>query len=86
MKRLGTVLHLSGQRKLIVRGDEIKSIGSVNNLPKINAVVVNKSVKQIGKVTSIIGPVTNPYISVKIFNGISDSELHSYINERVYVQ
>ncbi len=83
MKRLGTVMHLSERRKLIVRGDEI---GSIKDLPRINSVVVNKAVTQIGKVNNIIGPVSHPYISVKIFNGISDSELRSYINERVYVQ
>ncbi|MBN2488543.1 MAG: H/ACA RNA-protein complex protein Gar1 [Methanosarcinaceae archaeon] len=83
MKRLGTVMHLSERRKLIVRGDEI---GSIKDLPRINSVVVDKAVTQIGKVTNIIGPVSHPYISVKIFNGISDSELRSYINERVYVQ
>ena len=83
MKRLGTVMHLSESRRLVVRGDEIKSI---KNLPRTNSVVVNKAVKQIGKVNNIIGPVSHPYISVKIFNGISDSELHSYIDERVYVQ
>ena len=83
MKRLGTVMQLSERRKLIVRGDEIKSI---KNLPRINSVVLNKAVKQIGKVNNIIGPVSHPYISVRIFNGISDSELRSYINERVYVQ
>lgn len=82
MKRLGTVMHLSERRKLIVRGDEI---GSIKDLPRINSVVVNKAVTQIGKVNNIIGPVSHPYISVKIFNGISDSELRSYINERVYV-
>jgi RNA-binding protein len=83
MKRLGTVMHLSERRKLIVRGNEI---GSIKDLPKINSVVVNKAVTQIGKVNNIIGPVSHPYISVKIFNGISDSELRSYISERVYVQ
>jgi RNA-binding protein len=83
MKRLGTVMHLSERRKLIVHGDEI---GSIKDLPRINSVVVNKAVTQIGKVNNIIGPVSHPYISVKIFNGISDSDLRSYINERVYVQ
>lgn len=83
MKRLGTVMQLSERRKLIVRGDEVQSI---KDLPRINSVVLNKAVKQIGKVYNIIGPVNHPYISVKIFNGISDPELRSYINERVYVQ
>jgi RNA-binding protein len=86
MKRLGTVLHLSGRRNLIVRGDKMKSPGSLNNLPRINSVVVDKSVKQIGKVNGIFGPVDHPYISVRVFDRIPDPVLRDHINERLYVQ
>ncbi|NLO29899.1 MAG: H/ACA RNA-protein complex protein Gar1, partial [Methanosarcina mazei] len=43
MKRLGTVLHRSGVRNLIIRGDEIKPDKVSGSLPKLNSVVVDKA-------------------------------------------
>ena len=85
MKRLGTVLHLSVHHNLIIRGDKMESPEPFKSLPKINSVVVNKSVKQIGKVSGIFGPVDHPYISVKAFKRISESELRSQLSERLYI-
>lgn len=85
MKRLGTLLHLSGRGDLIVRGAEMESPEPFKSLPKINSVVVNKNVKQIGKVSGVFGPVDHPYISVKPFKRIPDSELRAHLNERLYV-
>jgi RNA-binding protein len=82
MKRLGTVLHRSGVKNLIVIGDEIKS----DNVPKLNSVVIDKSLNRIGLIVSIFGPVNHPYFLVKGFKRIPDSEFRVLINERVYVR
>lgn len=86
MKRLGTVLNVSAPRDLIVRGDkpELSESNSVKKVPKLNSVVLNKSVKQIGKISGIIGPVAHPYIYVKLLKG-ADPKQHIYADERVYV-
>ncbi len=86
MKRLGTVLNVSAPRGLIVRGDKPELSGSkpANKVPKLNSGVLNKSVKQIGKVSGIIGPVDHPYIYVKLSNG-ADPKQHIHVGERVYV-
>ena len=87
MKRLGTVLHISTPRGLIVRGNKPESSGvgkSANKPPKLNSAVLNKAVKQIGKVSGIIGPVEHPYIYVKLSKGV-DPKQHIHANDRVYV-
>lgn len=87
MKRLGTVLHISLPRGLIVRGNRLELSGSersAKKVPKLNSAVLNKAVKQIGKVSGIIGPVEHPYIYVKLSKDI-DLKQHVHVNERVYV-
>jgi RNA-binding protein len=49
-------------------------------------VVVDKSVKRIGKVNGVIGPVKSPYITIKVFGDVSGPELKKYLNEKVYVK
>ncbi len=80
MKRLGTVLHTINHL-LIVRADkklEIKSIYS-------NSLVVTKSMKKIGKIKELFGPEKNPYISIKLFKEIKDSDAINLKNNRVYL-
>ncbi|HJH29085.1 MAG TPA: H/ACA RNA-protein complex protein Gar1 [Methanosarcinaceae archaeon] len=86
MKRLGTVLHMSAPRGLIIRGDkpDLSKSNSVKKVPKLNSVVLNKSVKQIGKISGIIGPVAHPYIYVKLLKG-ADPKQNIHADERVYV-
>ena len=86
MKRLGTVLHISTPRGLIVRGDkpDLSKTKSVKKTPKLNSSVLNKSVKQIGKISGIIGPVDHPYIYVKLAKD-ADPKQHVHTDERVYV-
>jgi RNA-binding protein len=86
MKRLGTVLHRSGVKNLIVRGDEIKSDNSSGSLPELNSVVVDKALNRIGSIASVFGPVNHPYFLVKGFKRISDSELRVLVNERIYIR
>ena len=86
MKRLGTVLHRSGVRNLIIRGDEIKPDKVSGSLPKLNSVVVDKALNRIGTISSIFGPVNHPYFLVKGFKRFPDSETRALVNERVYIR
>ena len=56
MQRLGQVLHITPSRNIIIK---------VENLPKIGETVVDESLKPVGKVFDIFGPVTSPYVAIK---------------------
>ena len=86
MKRLGTVLHRSGVRNLIIRGDEITPDKVSGSLPKLNSVVVDKALNRIGTISSIFGPENHPYFLVKGVKRIPDSETRALVNERVYIR
>jgi RNA-binding protein len=86
MKRLGTVLHRSGVKNLIVLGDEIKSDNVSSSFPKLNSIVVDKALNRVGTIVSVFGPVNHPYFLVKGLKRISDSEFRVMINERVYIR
>ncbi|WP_279385105.1 hypothetical protein [Methanosarcina barkeri] len=43
MKRLGKVLHRTGVKNLIIRGDEVKPENVSDGFPKLNSVVVDKA-------------------------------------------
>ncbi|MCU7497511.1 MAG: H/ACA RNA-protein complex protein Gar1 [Ignavibacteria bacterium] len=86
MKRLGTVLHRSGVKNLIVIGDEIKPDKNSGILPKLNSVVVDKALNRIGTIVSVFGPVNHPYFLVKGFKRIPDSDFRVLVNERVYIR
>ncbi len=66
---------------LIVRAD--KTLESNNIYP--NSLVVTRTMKRIGKIKELFGPEHNPYISVKLFNEIKDSDIMKIRNERVYL-
>ena len=56
---MGKVSHYTSSGLVVVH--EIKE------LPHIKDIIVDQSLKQIGKVVDIIGPVSNPYITIKPF-------------------
>jgi len=56
LQRLGQVLHITPSRNIIIK---------VENLPKIGETVVDESLKPVGKVFDIFGPVTSPYVAIK---------------------
>ncbi len=59
MYRLGPVLHKSrGSNNLILRAENTAFPGDI---------VVDKSLKKVGSVIDLFGPVKTPYISVKPF-------------------
>ncbi len=86
MKRLGKVLHRTGVKNLIIRGDELKPENASGNLPKLNSVVVDKALNRIGTIVNVFGPVNHPYFLVKGFKRTSDSEFRALVNERVYIR
>jgi RNA-binding protein len=57
LRRLNKILHLSKNRKLILR------LNSDTNL-KLGGKVFNSKLREIGKIQDIFGPVNNPYISI----------------------
>jgi len=86
MKRLGTVVQIVAHNGLLVRGDNIGPDTALKDLPRINLFVVDKSVRRIGKVNGVIGSVVSPYISIKVTDDVSASDLRKYLNEKLYVK
>jgi len=86
MKRLGIALHRSGNKNLIVRGDEVKSSKISGEIPKLNSVVMDRTLNKVGTIASVFGPVDHPYFLVKGFKKIPDSEFRVLVNERIYVR
>ncbi|MDY0387824.1 MAG: Gar1/Naf1 family protein [Methanolobus sp.] len=86
MKRLGKVLHISKQKEIVVRGDVKQFSGSMKEIPIINIFVLDKSIKPIGKVSAIFGPVDHPYFTLKPDKRTIAAGLEKLVNERVYVQ
>jgi len=54
--RLGRVLHISPNRNIIVKAE---------NLPRLGETVVDENLKPIGEIFDIFGPVSSPYVAVK---------------------
>ncbi|WP_209621182.1 H/ACA ribonucleoprotein complex subunit GAR1 [Methanolobus bombayensis] len=86
MKRLGQILHISKQNEVVVRGDKKQFSGSMRDLPRINSFVLDKSIKPVGKLSGIFGPVDQPYFTLKPDRRVIASGLERLVNERVYVQ
>ncbi len=80
MKRLGTVLHTI-DNLLIVRADKTLKKDALS----ANSMVITKSMKRIGRIKELFGPVNAPYISIAIFRETKGSELMKLKNERVYL-
>ncbi|MDY6965316.1 MAG: Gar1/Naf1 family protein [Halobacteriota archaeon] len=81
MKKLGIVINTTSQGNLLVRG-KLPTKGKVDDL-RIGSTVVTKKMKKIGRVYDIIGPVQQPYVTIK--PNISDRELQKLHNEWVYI-
>jgi RNA-binding protein len=56
LKKLGTVLHVSGSKKLIIKtGKKVKT----------GVRVFDEKLSTVGRVFEVFGPVKHPYISIK---------------------
>lgn len=71
MQRIGRVLHISSNRNMILKAE---------NLPRIRDRVVDEKLKPVGTVFDIFGPVSSPYVSVKTEIG----DLHRLVNRVLY--
>ncbi|MDK2892825.1 Gar1/Naf1 family protein [Methanohalophilus sp.] len=86
MKRLGTVSSIEGNGKLVIRAAEGFASGSLKDMPHIGSIVMDQNVRRIGKVSSVIGSVSNPYVIVKVAKNVSFSKLKACLNQKLYVK
>ncbi len=86
MKRLGTVSSIEGHGKLVIRAADGLTSGSLKDLPRIGSIVMDQKVKHIGKVSSVIGSVSSPYVIVKVAKNVSFSEVKACVNQKLYVK
>ena len=56
MQRIGRALHISPNKNIILKAE---------NLPKIGNRVMDELLRSVGTVFDIFGPVSSPYVSVK---------------------
>jgi len=56
LERIGSVLHVSSTRNLILKAE---------NIPHIGDKVVDEKLNQVGTVFDVFGPVSSPYAAVK---------------------
>ena len=56
MQRVGYVLHMSSNKNIILKA---------NMMPRIGDKVFNETLKPVGTISDIFGPVSSPYVSVK---------------------
>lgn len=68
MRRLGNALHVSKRGSLILRTDKTPPIGP-------QALVLDKGANEIGTILDVFGPVTNPYVSIRLYEGIDAQKL-----------
>ena len=78
MKKLGKVLHVSAQNRIIVKTDK--------NISSMDMDVINKELQKIGRIFDIFGNVKGPYVSIipkepKILTEIEKGEI-LYLKEK----
>jgi RNA-binding protein len=76
MRRLGKALHVSKRGSLILRTDKTPPTG-----PK--ALVLDKEANKIGTVLDVFGPVNNPYVSIRPYEGI---DIQSLVGQILYLR
>jgi RNA-binding protein len=81
LKRLGSVLHTI-DNLLIIRADKTLDMGLLSP----NSMVFTKKMQNIGKIKEIFGPISSPYISIRISKNVSSPELMGMKNERLYLK
>ncbi|MDV0446263.1 hypothetical protein MsAg5_00920 [Methanosarcinaceae archaeon Ag5] len=84
MKRLGTVTHLHGQSCFVVKYDVADSTTPLFGM--MNAQVIDKSVKPIGKVVTVFGSEKQPYFLVRIYREMKAAQIKSLVKEKVYIK
>ncbi|MDY6864373.1 MAG: Gar1/Naf1 family protein [Halobacteriota archaeon] len=86
MKKLGRVVHITGQGKILLRGKLQEDYrGDPIRAVSIGSTVVTKRMEEIGSVYDLFGPVKQPYISIKPITGLSEREIQKLRDEWVYL-
>jgi rRNA processing protein Gar1 len=85
MKRLGTVSGINRNGMLVVRAAEGLANVSLRELPHTGSIVMDQNVKRIGKVSSVIGSISSPYVVVKKVKTAS-SDIRACLNQKLYVE
>ena len=62
MRSLGSVLHRSGKRLLLIQCDASK-------LPRLYSVVLDRRLRAVGKVVDVFGNIQKPYAAVLCYRG-----------------
>ena len=77
MQRLGKVLHVTPSQNIVVKTD---------NAPKIGSAVVDESLKVVGKIFDVIGPVSSPYVvvkpAIKEFEKLTSKQLYVLLSKK----
>jgi len=73
LKRLGKVSHVSSHKMLILKSEFV---------PRIGDTVVTKNLTEIGKVSDVFGPISEPYVAVKPKEGLN---LDHLIGQLLYI-
>ena len=76
MRRLGKILHISKRGSLILRTDKTPPIGP-------HALVLDKEANMIGTILDVFGPVNNPYVSIRPYDGV---DLQKLVGQLVYLR
>ncbi len=71
MQRIGCVVHISSNRNMILKAD---------NVPQIGNQAINENLRSVGTVSDVFGPITNPYVAVRP----SVDDPNSYVNHVLY--
>ncbi|HIH70300.1 H/ACA ribonucleoprotein complex subunit GAR1 [Methermicoccus shengliensis] len=78
MRRLGTVLHLSAQGKLILKIEAFDA-----SRTKLGSPVYTKTNRKIGWLHDVMGPVRSPYAAVRVQRGV---RAESLVGQRLYTR
>ena len=77
LQRLGKVLHVTPSQNIVVKTD---------NAPKIGSAVVDESLKVVGKIFDVIGPVSSPYVvvkpAIKEFEKLTSKQLYVLLSKK----
>jgi len=77
LQRLGKVLHVTPSQNIVVK---------TGKTPKIGSAVVDESLKVVGKIFDIIGPVPSPYVVVKPAikepEKLTDKQLYFFLSKK----
>jgi len=78
MRRLGTVLHLSAQGRLILQLEAFDAART-----RLGAPVYTKTNRRVGWLHDVVGPVRRPYGAVRVQRGVRAENL---VGQRLYTR